>query len=74
MPLAWMVKKQTLDNARFFGLHGRGAIRPGLKADLNVIDYDALEVSRPYLVDDLTGGAKRLMQTATGYTATVAAG
>jgi transposase-like protein len=48
---------------------------PGaIKADLNVIDYDALEVSRSYLVDDLTGGAKRLMQTATGYTATVAAG
>lgn len=39
-----------------------------------VLDYDALEVSRPYLVDDLPGGAKRLMPTARGYTATVVAG
>jgi len=45
-------QKQPLDNARFFGLHGRDAIRPGLKADLNVIDSDALEVNRLYLVDD----------------------
>lgn len=74
LPLEWVVKKQTLDNARFFGLHDRGAIRPGLKADVNVIDYNALEVSKPYLVDDLPGGAKRLMQTAVGYKATVVAG
>jgi len=74
LPLEWVVKKQTLDNARFWGLHDRGVIRSGLKADVNVIDYDALQVGKPYLVNDLPGGATRLMQSATGYKATIVAG
>lgn len=47
---------------------------PGLRADLNVIDFDGLCVELPHLVDDLPTGASRYVQRATGYAATVCAG
>ena len=42
LPLAWVVKRLTRDNAAAIGLHDRGVLAPGYKADINVIDYDRL--------------------------------
>jgi N-acyl-D-aspartate/D-glutamate deacylase len=74
LPLEWLVKRQTLDNAHYFGMHDRGAIEVGLKADLNVIDFDALQVGVPHIVHDLPAGGRRLVQTASGYEQTIVAG
>jgi N-acyl-D-amino-acid deacylase len=68
------VKMQTSTTAAAFGLTDRGVIRAGLRADLNVIDYDRLGLCRPEMAYDLPGGARRLLQRATGYVATVVAG
>lgn len=52
----------------------RGRIALGYKADLNVIDPDALRLHRPVVVTDLPAGGRRLDQTAEGYVATVVSG
>ena len=72
--LGWLVKRHTSDNAKFVGLHDRGFVRPGLKADLNVIDMDRIAVQRPYMASDLPGGGNRLLQKARGYRATIVSG
>jgi len=72
--LGWLVKRQTSDTARAVGLADRGTIAPGMKADLNVIDFDKLKVSRPKMAFDLPAGGKRLLQGASGYVATIVSG
>jgi N-acyl-D-aspartate/D-glutamate deacylase len=74
LPLEWVVRKMTRDTAELFGLGDRGTLAPGRKADLNVIDLARLELAIPELVHDLPGGARRLIQRARGYTATVVSG
>jgi len=61
------IKRMTSDTARLYGLHDRGFVRPGYKADLNVIDFDNLRLHRPEMAFDLPGGARRLLQKADGY-------
>jgi N-acyl-D-aspartate/D-glutamate deacylase len=68
------VQMMTSDTAAHLGLHDRGQLRVGLRADLNVIDLAALGVSRPRLAADLPGGGKRLLQDASGYRATLVGG
>jgi len=72
--LPWLIKRQTHDTAAAVGLADRGLVRPGMKADLNVIDFDRLRLGRPYIVHDLPANGRRLMQTAEGYVATVVSG
>jgi N-acyl-D-aspartate/D-glutamate deacylase len=72
--LGWLVKRQTADTARAVGLLDRGVIAPGMKADINVIDFAKLRVERPVMAFDLPAGGKRLLQRASGYTATIVAG
>ncbi|MEM7466412.1 MAG: amidohydrolase family protein [Pseudomonadota bacterium] len=74
LPLEFVVKKQTLDAAKLFGLEDRGLIEPGYRANLNVIDFDNLNVKPPQMVNDLPTGASRLLQEATGYVATLVGG
>ena len=74
MSVATLIKMQCADNAAFIGLHDRGKIEVGLKADINVIDFDQLMVDAPEIVYDLPAGGKRLMQRAQGYTATIVSG
>jgi len=74
LPLEWVVKKQTHDTARLYGLGDRGTIEPGMVGDLNVIDHDRLQLGNPRVVADLPAGGKRLLQGATGYDATVKSG
>lgn len=68
------VRKITSDPARLLGLNDRGVLRPGAKADLNVIDYDALKLCMPKIVHDLPAGAHRLVQGAEGYDLTIVSG
>ena len=72
--LGYLVKRQTSDTARAVGLMDRGVIAPGMKADLNVIDFDRLRVERPIMAFDLPAGGKRLLQGAQGYVATIVSG
>jgi N-acyl-D-amino-acid deacylase len=74
LPLEWMVKKQTFDTARLYGLTDRGTIEPGALADINLIDYDRLQLTNPRVVDDLPAGGKRLLQGAVGYVETIKSG
>ena len=74
MPLEFVVHKLTQDSARVYGLHDRGVIAPGYKADLNLIDYDALKLHAPEMAYDLPAGGKRLVQKAHGYRMTIKAG
>ena len=72
--LPYLVKRQTQDTARAVGLLDRGIIAPGMKADINVIDFDRLRVNAPKMAFDLPAGGKRLLQGADGYVATIVAG
>ena len=74
LPVEELVRRQTSDTARAAGLQDRGLLKPGLRADINVIDWDALALNRPGMLYDLPGGGRRLMQTARGYDATIVAG
>lgn len=70
-PLEELVRRQTSDTAHAAGLHDRGVVAVGKKADINVIDFDRLSIHRPYVIHDLPKQGKRFMQRATGYTATI---
>jgi N-acyl-D-aspartate/D-glutamate deacylase len=74
MPLHDLVRRQTREPAQFAGLLDRGVLAPGMKADINVIDFANLTLERPNMVVDLPAGGRRLMQKARGYAATVKAG
>jgi len=73
-PLEWVIHKLTDEPAALFGLTDRGRLRPGMRADLNVIDPGGLELEPPRLARDLPAGARRLVQGARGYVATLVAG
>jgi len=69
-----LVKMQAFDTARYIGLTDRGAVAPGQRADLNVIDFDNLQLRHPVMLRDLPAGGQRLMQRADGYVATLVGG
>ena len=64
----------TAKTAAAVGLGDRGLLRPGAKADINVIDLDRLQLHLPQIVHDLPAGGRRLDQRATGYDATIVSG
>jgi N-acyl-D-aspartate/D-glutamate deacylase len=74
LPLEHLVKRQTSETADFFGLSDRGRLVPGLRADVNVIDFDRLRLHKPELVHDMPAGGRRFVQRVDGYEATLAAG
>jgi N-acyl-D-amino-acid deacylase len=74
LPLEYAVRRLTSDGADLYGLGDRGRIRQGLRADLNIIDYDKLALLHPEKVNDLPSGVGRLIQRSNGYTATIVAG
>ena len=67
LPLEFLVHKQTAATARTYGLHDRGVILPGYRADINVIDFADLHLERPFVVHDLPAGGKRIVQRSIGY-------
>ena len=74
MDLALVVAKQTSRTATMIGLHDRGLVAEGMRADLNVIDLDGLTLHRPTMAFDLPAGGKRLLQRADGYLHTFVSG
>ena len=74
LPLEWVVRKMTSETASLYGLGDRGELRPGMKGDVNVIDLDRLALGLPEMVHDLPAGARRLLQPAHGYVATIVSG
>jgi len=73
-PVEELVRRYTSDPAATVGLHDRGRLQPGLKADINIIDIDRLQLHAPYVVADLPAGGLRLLQRASGYTLTMVSG
>ena len=73
-PLEMLIRKQTKDTAETFGLFDRGEIKPGMLADINIINFEKLNVSHPKMIHDLPLGGRRLVQDATGYVATIKSG
>jgi N-acyl-D-aspartate/D-glutamate deacylase len=74
LPLPQVVRALTRDAARVMALADRGLVRPGQKADLNVIDLDRLQLHPPRVTYDLPGGGRRLVQDSSGYVATLVSG
>lgn len=74
LPLEKVVRMQTHDTARLYGLNDRGVIAPGMKADINVIDFDKLRILAPEMVFDLPADGRRMIQRAEGYRATIVSG
>jgi N-acyl-D-amino-acid deacylase len=74
IPIEQAVKTMTSDNAELYGLHDRGRIAAGYRADINVIDFDRLKLELPEMVYDLPAGGRRVMQRATGYSAVIVNG
>ncbi|MCZ6829368.1 MAG: amidohydrolase family protein [Gammaproteobacteria bacterium] len=68
------VKMHTRDTARCVGLEDRGTLEVGMKADINIIDFDNLRVHAPQVIYDLPAGGRRIFQAAEGYRATIVAG
>lgn len=68
------IQMLTADGARYLGLSDRGQIKVGMKADLNVIDYDKLKLGVPRMVQDLPAGGQRLLQPVEGYRAVLVSG
>ena len=68
------VRRMTSGPARVIGLEDRGLLRPGLRADVNVLDPDTVAERQPELVHDFPGGAPRYIQRAIGYKATLVNG
>lgn len=74
LPLEWLIQGQTKRSAELVGLYDRGVLAPGMKADINVIDFDHLTLHAPRAVYDLPAGGKRMIQKADGYTASIVGG
>jgi N-acyl-D-aspartate/D-glutamate deacylase len=74
VPLELAVHKLTGAPASMYGFDDRGVLAAGRKADLNVIDFDNLEIQAPYVRKDLPTGASRVLQPSTGYLATMVNG
>ena len=68
------VRMLTFQNASAWGMHDRGLLRPGFAADIVVFDETTVRPRLPTVQYDLPGGARRLVQKADGFAATVVGG
>jgi N-acyl-D-amino-acid deacylase len=74
LPIEEVVPRISRDTARHVGWRDRGTLQPGMLADVNVLDLDALGCAPPRIVNDLPAGGRRLLQRAYGYRCTVKGG
>ena len=74
MPVEWVVQQQSAATAALVGMHDRGTLEPGKRADVNLVDHAAVGSTAPSIVSDLPGGGARLVSHGTGYVATLVAG
>lgn len=74
LDLSWLVHGLTQKTAEQVGLNDRGVLKPGYVADVNVIDFDRLQLHMPEVVHDLPAQGRRLIQRAEGYDVTIKSG
>ncbi|MEA2680211.1 MAG: hypothetical protein QOK03_1933, partial [Candidatus Binataceae bacterium] len=74
LPLEFAVRRQTYDTAQLYGLLDRGTLAPGMKADVNLIDFERLQLHPPEMVFDLPANGRRFVQRADGYKYTIVNG
>jgi N-acyl-D-aspartate/D-glutamate deacylase len=74
IPVELAVKRMTRDTAALYGFADRGTLAAGQRADIDLIDLDALRLEAPVMVADLPAGGQRFMQRARGYRAVFVAG
>ena len=74
IPLQKLIAMQTSETAQQLGLMDRGVLKSGYKADINIIDYEALRPCEPEIVYDLPANGRRLVQKAVGYETTLISG
>ena len=74
LPLEYVVHRQTSQTAALYGIADRGVVAPGMRADLNLIDYSRLGFDAPRMAYDLPANGRRLVQKARGYVGTWVAG
>jgi N-acyl-D-amino-acid deacylase len=74
LALEQVIRFQTSETAELYGFTDRGVLAPGMKADINVIDFDGLHLYAPEIVYDFPAGARRLIQKVDGYKYTVVSG
>ena len=74
LPLEYIVRRQTSQTAELYGITDRGLVAPGMRADLNLIDYEQLGFDVPRMAFDLPAGGRRIVQKARGYVGTWVAG
>ncbi|WP_134322596.1 N-acyl-D-amino-acid deacylase family protein [Cumulibacter soli] len=67
IPLEFVIHRQARATAEAVGLLDRGLLKPGYKADINIIDFDKLHLYRPTVSFDLPGNGRRLLQRVDGY-------
>ncbi len=64
----------TRQPAELYSLNDRGVLEQGMKADINIIDFEHLKLHTPHIVHDLPAGGKRFLQRADGIKTTIVAG
>jgi len=74
LELEMAVQRLTQGPAELYGLGDRGVLAPGMRGDVNIIDFDRVGIQRPEMIHDLPAGAGRMVQRSTGYVATLVAG
>ncbi len=72
--LETIVERQTRHTAHFYGMQDRGVLAAGMKADVNVIDFESLHIHPPEMVYDLPAEGRRLIQKVDGYRYTICSG
>ena len=74
LPLEYLVHKQSHDTAQLSGLSDRGVIEVGKRADVSVVDLDALTLHPARMAYDLPAGGQCVVDDASGYTVTIVSG
>jgi N-acyl-D-aspartate/D-glutamate deacylase len=74
IPVEQIVKALSRDTAAVVGLRDRGLLAAGYKADINLIDFESLQLAAPHIDYDLPAQGRRLVQRADGYVATLVNG
>jgi len=74
IPLELAIKRQTKDTAELYGMRDRGMLAAGMKADINLIDFDQLRLHPPEMVFDLPANGRRFVQRVDGYKYTLVSG
>lgn len=64
----------TRQPAELYSLKDRGILAQGMKADINIIDFENLKLHTPHIVHDLPAGGRRFLQNADGIKTTIVSG